>query len=60
MKLQELNLEELKAVNGGDNSSVLTGLLTGFINISHTDDDGDTESTNIDFGLGSLLGGMFD
>ncbi|RYE25667.1 MAG: bacteriocin [Sphingobacteriales bacterium] len=60
MKLQELNIEELKSVNGGDNSSVLTGMLEGFLNISHTDDDGDTESTNVDFGLGSLLGGMFD
>ncbi|RYE25668.1 MAG: bacteriocin [Sphingobacteriales bacterium] len=60
MKLQELNIQELKSINGGDNSSVLTGLLEGFLNIGHTDDDGDTESTNVDFGLGSLLGGMFD
>lgn len=60
MKTQELNLDEMKAVNGGgllggDSMSSLTGILQGYINVSHTDEDGDTESYNADFGLGSLF-----
>jgi len=61
MKTQELNLEEMKAVNGGgllggDSMNTLTGILQGYVNVSHTDEDGDTESYNADFGLGSLFG----
>ncbi|RYE25669.1 MAG: bacteriocin [Sphingobacteriales bacterium] len=31
MKLQELNIEELKSVNGGDNSSVTYRLIRRFL-----------------------------
>jgi len=60
MKTQELSFEEMKSVNGGgllggDNMSSLTGILQGYINVSHTDEDGETESYNADFGLGSLF-----
>jgi len=65
MKLQELNFDELKNVNGGllglgDGSSSLGGVLEGMLGVSHTDEDGNTESTNVNFGLGSMFGGMFD
>lgn len=64
MKLQELNFDELKNVNGGllglgDGNSSLTGVLEGVIGVSHTNEDGETESTGINFGLGGLLGNMF-
>jgi len=60
MKTQELSFEEMKTVNGGgllggDSMSSLTGILQGYINVSHTDEDGDTESYNADFGLGSIF-----
>lgn len=58
---ENLNEEELKATTGGsilgiggDNSSTKLG-TQGYVNLSNTDSDGDTESTNIDFGSGSLL-----
>jgi len=65
MKTQELNLEEMKAVNGGgllggDGMSSLTGILQGYINVSHTDEDGQTESYNADFGLGSMFNSQND
>jgi bacteriocin-like protein len=65
MKLQELQHEELQHVNGGllglgDGQFGLSGLLEGGIGISHTDEDGKTESTQIGFGLGSMLGGIFN
>ncbi|MCH5600840.1 hypothetical protein [Niabella ginsengisoli] len=65
MKLQELQHEELQHVNGGllglgDGQFGLGALLEGGIGISHTDEDGNTESTQIGFNLGSVLGGMFD
>lgn len=65
MKLQELNNNELKNVNGGilgigDDNSSITSVLTGFVNIAHTDEDGETESYNLDFGLGSLTNFMND
>lgn len=65
MKLQELSAQELKDINGGllgiggGNGSV-TGILEGVLGVSHTNEDGETESTDINFGLGGLLGGMFD
>jgi len=60
MKTQELSFDEMKAVNGGgllggDGMNSLTGILQGYINVSHTDEDGETESYNADFGLGSLF-----
>ncbi len=65
MKLQELKNDELKNVNGGilgigDDNSSITNILTGFVNASHTDEDGETESYNLDFGLGSLTDFMND
>lgn len=56
---EELQSSDLKETNGGsilgnDNSSI-TGIITGAVNLSHTDENGDTESTNLDFGTGSLL-----
>ncbi len=62
--MQELNIEEMKTINGGllglgDGGLNLTGILEGAVGISHTDEDGKTESTQIGFGLGSMLGGMF-
>ena len=65
MKLQELNFDELTNVNGGllglgNGGLNLTGVLEGVIGVSHTDENGNTESTDINFGLGGLLGGMFD
>lgn len=65
MKTQELNFEEMKAVNGGsllggDSMSSLTGILQGYVNISHTDEDGQTESYNADFGTGSMFNSMND
>jgi hypothetical protein len=65
MKLQELSAQELKDINGGllglgDGNTGITGILEGVIGISHTDEDGNTESTDINFGLGGMLGSMFD
>lgn len=60
MKLQALNNTELRQINGGNDSSSLLGVLQGYINVSNTDEDGDTESTSVDFGLGSLLNFMND
>lgn len=60
-KSQELTDSEAKEINGGgllggdDNRSSLTAITQGYLNVSHTDDDGDTESLNTDFGTGSLL-----
>ena len=51
----ELNNEELNNTNGGgllDNLNV-TSLLEGGISGSHTNEDGETESGNLGFGLGS-------
>lgn len=61
MKTQELNMQEMQAVNGGallgllGDDSILKGVLEGYVNISHTDEDGNTESTNLSFGLGSIF-----
>ena len=65
MKLQELNFDELTNVNGGllglgDGGVGITGILEGVLGVSNTDENGNTESTNLNFGLGGLLGGMFD
>lgn len=65
MKTQELNLQEMRDINGGllglfggDGSSSGMLSLEGFLSISSTDEDGDTNNTKIHFGLGSLLGIM--
>jgi hypothetical protein len=61
MKTQELNQNEMKAVNGGallgllGDDSMIKGVTEGYLNLSHTDDDGETESTNISFGSGSIF-----
>jgi len=61
MKTQELNLHEMQAVNGGallgllGDDSMIKGVLQGYVNISHTNEDGETESTNLSFGLGSIF-----
>jgi hypothetical protein len=57
---EELKETELKETNGGllgigDDNSSLTAITQGTVNLSHTDENGDTESTNLDFGTGSLL-----
>ncbi len=66
MKTQELNLNEMKAVNGGallgllGDDSMIKGVTQGYINISNTDKDGETESTNLSFGTGSIFQSMND
>lgn len=60
MKLQVLNNSEMRQINGGDDNSSIMGVLQGYIGISSTDDDGDTESTVIDFGLGSIFSSQND
>ena len=61
MKTQELNLHEMQAVNGGallgllGDDSMIKGVLQGYVSISHTDENGDTESTDLSFGLGSIF-----
>jgi len=62
-KSQELTENEAKETNGGgllggDGQSSLTSITQGYLNVSHTDDDGQTESFNTDFGTGSLLDGQ--
>ena len=66
MKLQELNLAEMREINGGllglgNNDSQSSGGLFGGlgINFSHEsiDDDGSSEKTS--FGLNLDLGGLF-
>lgn len=68
MKLQELNHEEMKGINGGllglgnSNDSQSSGGLFGALGINFSnesvDDDGSSEKTN--FGLGLDLGGIFN
>jgi len=66
MKTQELNQTEMKNVNGGallgllGDDSMIKGVTEGYVNISHTDEDGETESTNLSFGSGSIFQSMND
>ena len=66
MNTQELNLNEMKAINGGSilglggDNSIFKAVTEGYVNVSHTDDDGDTESTNLSFGSGSIFQSMND
>ena len=64
MKTVELNNQEQQNITGGsllgngllgNDSNVLTAVTQGYINISNTDDNGDTSSTSIDFGSGSIF-----
>lgn len=61
---QDLNEQEQKETTGGsllgngllgNDSNTITGVTQGFVNVSNTDDNGDTSSTGLDFGSGSLL-----
>ncbi|MCK7556458.1 hypothetical protein MKQ70_16120 [Chitinophaga sedimenti] len=63
MNLQQLSLQEMKEINGGllglfggnDSSNMLKGMLEGYVSITTTDEDGDTNSTKLNFGLGSIF-----
>ena len=56
---ENLNQDELKNTTGGSllggDDSMLKGVTQGYVNLSHTDEDGETESTNLDFGSGSMF-----
>jgi hypothetical protein len=56
---ENLNNDEAKKTTGGSllggDDNMIKGVTQGYVNISNTDDDGDTSSTNLDFGSGSLL-----
>ncbi len=67
MKTQELNQQEMNNTNGGsllgngllgNDGNRLTAITEGYVNVSNTDDNGDTSSTNIGYGSGSLLNSM--
>ena len=69
MKTQELNQIEMNQVNGGliggllgggDGSNMLTAITQGYINVSSTDEDGETQSLNLDFGSGSMFSSQND
>jgi hypothetical protein len=65
MKTQELNREEMQAINGGflgigDDNSRLTSVLAANFHYSHTDEDGQTESSNFGFDVGSLTESIND
>lgn len=59
MKTQELNQQEQKAINGGSllggDDNMFKAVTQGYVNTSHTDEDGDTESNNISYGSGSMF-----
>lgn len=64
MKTQELNQQELNETNGGsllgngllgNDSNVIKVVDQGYVNISNTDDEGRTSSSNISFGNGSMF-----
>jgi len=61
MNFRELNQNELQHTNGGallgllGDDSMIKGVLQGYVNVSHTNEDGETESTNLSFGLGSMF-----
>ena len=56
---QDLSNEEAKNTSGGSllggDDNMLTGVSQGYVNLSQTDEDGETSSTNLDYGSGSLL-----
>ena len=57
--LQDLNKEELKNTTGGsilggdDNSGMIQ--TQGYVSISQTDENGDTSSTDLSYGNGSMF-----
>lgn len=64
MKTQELNQQEQKNINGGsllgngllgNDSNVLTAVTQGYLDISNTDDNGQTSSTHVGYGSGSIF-----
>ncbi len=58
---ENLSEEELKNTTGGGllglggDDSMLKGVTEGYVNVSNTDRDGDTSSTRLDFGSGSIF-----
>lgn len=56
---ENLNNEELKNTTGGSllggDDSMIKGVTQGYVNVSNTDEDGETRSTNLDFGSGSMF-----
>lgn len=60
---ENLSEEELKNTSGGGllgggllgDDSAVKGVTQGYVNLSNTDDDGDTSSTRLDFGSGSMF-----
>lgn len=61
---ENLSEDELKNTSGGSllggDDSMIKGVTQGYVNLSNTDDDGDTSSTRLDFGSGSILEGNQD
>lgn len=59
MELQELKMEEMQVINGGESTSfgILEGLHLGFGFLSESHNDGDSSAFGFEFGLGlgSLL-----
>ena len=64
-KPQDLNEQEQQETTGGsllgngllgNDNNTLTGITQGYVNVSNTDDNGDTSSTGVDFGSGSMFG----
>lgn len=67
MKTQELNQQELNETNGGsllgngllgNDDNMLKAISQGYSDVKNTDDNGDTSSTMLNFGTGSLLDNM--
>lgn len=56
---ENLSEDELKNTSGGGllggDDSMLKGVTQGYVNVSNTDEDGDTSSTRLDFGSGSVF-----
>lgn len=67
MKTQEIAQQEQKEINGGsllgngllgNDSNMIKGITEGYGDVSNTDDNGDTSSTHIGFGSGSIFDSM--
>jgi len=61
---ENLSEEELKNTSGGGllgggllggDDSAVKGVTQGYVNLSNTDEDGNTSSTGLDFGSGSVF-----
>lgn len=64
MKTQELSNRELQEINGGsllgngllgNDSNAITAVTQGYLTVSNTDDNGDTSSTSLSYGNGSMF-----